>query len=412
MLDEDGAFRARVAEGLEEQDLDRASWLFLTRPDGWEDEFELLEEAAASRWEDERASREEQRAQRRVEHLTETVRRLRSELDELSATLAEAERAAATERSARLTMERERQELAERVDELTAERAETVRSLKETEAIAHARLEELREVRGQLSGMLEGRATPPADDVAGPTGPAEPEPDVPPAEPPPPAWPGVEPAAVSRSVAAAADAARSLADALGELARSLLPEATPGGSTGRSSGEVAAPPAGPDTGGARPAPAEPPARPPRRTPLRLRQGLTEDSPDGLEQLLATPGVVTIVDGYNVSQEGWPALDATGQRDALLSGLGGLRARTGGEVHVVFDGDAEGGRPSVTARLPVRVHFSPAELEADDVILDMVRELPTDVPVVVVSSDRRVADGARRLGANAVRSRHLLTLLGR
>src|SRR5690606_9758868 len=78
VLDEDGAFRARVAEGLEEQDLDRASWLFLTRPDGWEDEFELLEEAAASRWEDERASREEQRAQRRVEQLTETVRRLRS----------------------------------------------------------------------------------------------------------------------------------------------------------------------------------------------------------------------------------------------------------------------------------------------------------------------------------------------
>ncbi len=59
-----------------------------------------------------------------------------------------------------------------------------------------------------------------------------------------------------------------------------------------------------------------------------------------------------------------------------------------------------------------MHFSPADLEADDVILDMVRELPTDVPVVVVSSDRRVADGARRLGANAVRSRHLLALLGR
>jgi hypothetical protein len=80
--------------------------------------------------------------------------------------------------------------------------------------------------------------------------------------------------------------------------------------------------------------------------------------------------------------------------------------------VVFDGDDDGRRPSVGAPLPVRVHFSSAEVEADDVILDMVSRLPTDVGVLVVSSDRRVAEGARRLGANVASSSVLLELLRR
>ena len=108
----------------------------------------------------------------------------------------------------------------------------------------------------------------------------------------------------------------------------------------------------------------------------------------------------------------PFLDPYAQRDSLVAALGTVKTRTGAQVHVVFDGDAEGARPAVGAPLPVRVHFSPAEIEADDVILDMVAGLPTDVPVLVVSSDRRVADGARRLGANSVRSRELLDLVRR
>jgi predicted RNA-binding protein with PIN domain len=93
-------------------------------------------------------------------------------------------------------------------------------------------------------------------------------------------------------------------------------------------------------------------------------------------------------------------------------LGSLQARVRASLHVVFDGDADGSRPSVGAPLPVRVHFSPEHTEADDVILGMVAQLPTDTAVVVVSSDRRVAEGARRLGANSVRSSVLLQLLRR
>ena len=47
VLDEDDEFRARVADEVDEQTAERATWLFLARPDGWRDEFDLLTEAAA-----------------------------------------------------------------------------------------------------------------------------------------------------------------------------------------------------------------------------------------------------------------------------------------------------------------------------------------------------------------------------
>jgi predicted RNA-binding protein with PIN domain len=139
------------------------------------------------------------------------------------------------------------------------------------------------------------------------------------------------------------------------------------------------------------------------------RGVIDGSPEGVEQLLFTPQVILIADGYNISMEAWPQLDGSAQRSSLLNMLTALQARTSALVHVVFDGEGTGTRPAVGAPLAVRVHFSKAEVEADDLILEMVAGLPTDQPVVVVSSDRRVQDGARRLGANVVSSGQLLAL---
>ena len=135
--------------------------------------------------------------------------------------------------------------------------------------------------------------------------------------------------------------------------------------------------------------------------------MRDDSPEAVEQLLAVDGLVALVDGYNVTMERWPALDKGAQRAALLAALGSLVARLDATIHVVFDGDADGTRPSVAAPLPVRLHFSPSGEEADDRILAMVAALPTDRPVLVVSSDRRVASEARRLGANSASSSQLI-----
>jgi predicted RNA-binding protein with PIN domain len=429
VLDRDDAFRGRVAEGTREEDVDRASWLFLTRPDGWRDELDLLVAAATEEREGERRSREEQRAERRAAQLSDTVERLRGELGALREALEETERQAARERAAKAAAEQQRDDLSVRVDRLEEERRRAVRALKDTEATSVERLEEVRSLRARLAEALEDPPQAPGVDP-----PANPEPDrvgatgsatapdpahTPPTAPPPAPspWEGRDPDAVATAVRQASDAAALLASALERAAGAL--QGTPTAPTGPPAQEeppVPSTPAAPaPSTTAAPAPARnapPGPRPPRRVPVRLTKGVHEGSVEGLEQLLGTPGLVVVVDGYNVSKEGWPNLAASAQRDSLISALGAVRIRTGAQVHVVFDGDAEGGRPAVGAPLPVRVHFSPAEVEADDVILDMVAGLPTDVAVLVVSSDRRVADGARRLGANSVPSRQLLDLVRR
>jgi predicted RNA-binding protein with PIN domain len=142
----------------------------------------------------------------------------------------------------------------------------------------------------------------------------------------------------------------------------------------------------------------------------------EDSREAAEHLVRYPGVVLLVDGYNVGLAAWPKLPVAEVRRRLVDALGELVARTGAEVHVVFDGaegaDAGAGGGSTRAGVPVRVRFSPPEVEADEVIIDLARSLPNARPVVVATSDRRVRDEVRALGARTISSAQLLGVLGR
>ena len=81
--------------------------------------------------------------------------------------------------------------------------------------------------------------------------------------------------------------------------------------------------------------------------------------------------------------------------------------------IVFDGAEEpGDLPPVPGRPRVRWRFSPPGIEADDVLLGMVADLDPSRPVAVASSDGRVRDGARELGANAISTPQLLSALRR
>jgi predicted RNA-binding protein with PIN domain len=143
--------------------------------------------------------------------------------------------------------------------------------------------------------------------------------------------------------------------------------------------------------------------------VRLRRGAAADTAEGLAQLLEVPAMVVLVDGYNVSMTGWPGQPVARQRDRLLDLLGNVVARRAADVHVVFDGAGGGERPVVSAPLPVRVHFTEAGVEADDRLIAIARDLPASRPVTVVSSDRRVRDGARRWGANVASAASLVEL---
>lgn len=56
-------------------------------------------------------------------------------------------------------------------------------------------------------------------------------------------------------------------------------------------------------------------------------------------------------------------------------------------------------------------FSPQGVLADDVIRDLAAAEPRGRVVVVISSDREVADGVRRTGARTAGASVLLPLLG-
>jgi predicted RNA-binding protein with PIN domain len=139
-------------------------------------------------------------------------------------------------------------------------------------------------------------------------------------------------------------------------------------------------------------------------------GRVED-PAALDRLLALPAVHLVVDGYNVTKTGYPELSLSDQRDRLVRQLAALAARTSAEVTLVFDGAGVVAVPT-TAPRGVRVLFSDPGVLADDVIRALVTAEPEGRPVVVVTSDRAVADSVRRRGAHPVPSAVLLARLGR
>lgn len=143
-------------------------------------------------------------------------------------------------------------------------------------------------------------------------------------------------------------------------------------------------------------------------PVRARDA---EHPELLDQLVLLPGVHVVVDGYNVTKSGYGALPLEAQRQRLTTGLASLAAQSSAEVTCCFDGAEVGPVPTATPR-GVRVLFSRAGESADELIGRLVRAEPPGRPVVVVSSDREVADGASRAGARAVPAVALLRRLDR
>ncbi|MGK5684666.1 NYN domain-containing protein [Actinoplanes sp. URMC 104] len=136
-----------------------------------------------------------------------------------------------------------------------------------------------------------------------------------------------------------------------------------------------------------------------------------DDPGRLDQLLALPRAHLIVDGYNVTKRGFAEMSLEQQRKRLVTGLGGIASQTGDEVTVVFDG-AERVHGLPPSPRGVRVLFSRKGDTADELIRQLVRAEPAGRPIVVVSSDREVADGVRRHGAYPMGADSLIRRLSR
>lgn len=181
-----------------------------------------------------------------------------------------------------------------------------------------------------------------------------------------------------------------LLDTLADAAAGLRRELALPASTVRPADTVAA--AAPGTGDAR------------------ARAQTTDDPRRFEELLAMPRAHLLVDGYNVTKTAWASTPLESQRTRLVRGLAVVAARSGAEVTCVFDGSDVSTPPSVVAAQGVRVLFSSPGQTADELIDLLIRAEPEGRALVVVSSDREVADGARQRGAYSVESSALIATL--
>ncbi|PYN32691.1 MAG: hypothetical protein DME01_20735 [Candidatus Rokuibacteriota bacterium] len=120
----------------------------------------------------------------------------------------------------------------------------------------------------------------------------------------------------------------------------------------------------------------------------------------------------LVDGYNVIRRS-PELKARevesleGGRRALLHLIARARRALQDEFTIVFDGARlSGGTPPVAGR--IRVVFSRPPLTADDDLMRLARQLRNGA--IVVSSDRKVQDAARRAGSAVLTAEQFLEAL--
>lgn len=383
-LDTDEEFRSRVAEEVSEAGVGRSGWLYLCRPEGWEEELFALARAAEEEEEQADDRRAENEARRRLAGAENAVRRAEQAVADARAEAARVGAVLADERRAR----REATEQAAGLDQRLAQTVLARDAARRQAFDVAAEAERLRARVGELEARLRALETVPPPPEPNPPAPSEPPPAV------------IDTGAAGLGLSAAADAAARLADSLAAAAASLAP---PPAAQDRSP-----PPAAPP-----PLERRPGVPPRRRRPAPLPPGVLDDSAEAADHLVRVPEAVVLVDGYNVSQTGWPDLPIAEQRRRLVDALSELAARTGADVSVVFDGADTAWPPAVaTTARAVKVSFSPAGVEADDVVIGRVAELPTSRPVVVASSDRRVQDGAREAGANVVSSAQLLAALRR
>ncbi len=119
----------------------------------------------------------------------------------------------------------------------------------------------------------------------------------------------------------------------------------------------------------------------------------------------------IIDGYNVSKSAWPTAPLEEQRNRLASKVAALVAGKRIETTIVFDGAELKHPPVISPPRGVRVLFSPPGVIADDTIRQLVFVEPEGRPLVVVSTDREVAESVTKMGARSVSSQALVAAMG-
>ncbi|MFP4323474.1 MAG: NYN domain-containing protein [Anaerolineales bacterium] len=113
----------------------------------------------------------------------------------------------------------------------------------------------------------------------------------------------------------------------------------------------------------------------------------------------------LIDGHNLIAK-LPDIDLADPDDEakLVLKLRGFVARTGKRVTVVFDGGIPGGFAPHLSSSQVTVKFASAErMNADEVLLSLMRKIKNVDVYTLVSSDSEIIDAARGYGIAVLRA---------
>ena len=357
VVESDEEFRERVVRATTEEELSRVGWLWLARPNGWEQDCAELAKAARRESEQEAGVQSQQVLEQRLSRAESALARAERQRD-------------------KATRERD-----EALSQANQARAEAHRCEGESHSLA-VELEGAREDRNSTQKSLE-RALRKKSRTDGKFKKAQ------------------------REIERLNKELRDSREQHEEEVRSLterLAAAEKEVATAREAGFE--PPKEPEP--------ESPPPPARRTPVPLPPGILKETVEAAEHLLRTPKVVVLIDGDNVTFTNWQEMPVREQRERLLQKLNELSARyQEAKIVVVFDGtqtDYDYIPPAPHPLEPI-VRFSAPGVEADDVIIEWCSDYPQWQPLVVVSHDNRVRERSRELGANLVQPSNLLMLMG-
>ena len=353
-LDSNDWLREKVATEWHEQEQPdptrsaRVAALFLDRPDGWEAGLAgLIAAESAESQQDELA-----RAQAEVERLTAELQVARSRTKAAEKKMRQAEKeAAARTKANRADTNRALREGSGREAELASQLDEARKDLDRQRQELRTAHEAGRILKGELLRARRAGAPPESASVESP-------------------WSVRDPVALAKHL-------DQLASASAATASPTPPE--------------------PEAKGLAPPP----------------KGVRPDEAVMIDWLLsqATPTTL-LVDGYNVTYHLDPVDFHTAEvRERLNQGLARLRQAASGPLRVVVVYDSgEGGDEEFSGPGGVEVRFTDRGVLADDVILDLVSDLPG--LVVAVSSDRFVRETAEARGARGLWSQALAGWISR
>ncbi|MCY4433184.1 MAG: hypothetical protein OXE45_05860 [bacterium] len=357
VLESDEEFRERVAGAIEEEESTRIGWLWLSRPNGWEQEVSQLAAAAEQELEQSADAQIHQALEQKLQRSETALKKAERQREKAGRERDEARSQATQARSQAHQSQQESAKLVAKLAQKKVDLDAIQKSLARAERKESRTAEKLKTAKAQIDRLKKE---------------------------------------LRDSRAQYDEEANSLKERLA-AAEAEVAKAREAGFEPPQETEP-----------------EPPPPLTRRTPAPLPPGMLKDTVEATEHLLRTPKVVMLVDGYNVTFKNWQELPVREQRVRLLQKLKELSARySEAEIVVVFDGtETDYDYISTTARsLGVTVRFSPLGIEADDVIINWCRDYPLWQPLLVVSHDSRVRESARALGANLVQPSKLLMLMG-